>query len=93
VDDAQGAVLSAPRTGRPRRAAIARDDGTTVDSPIARVRLGAGLSQAGFARLLGVSVRTLQQWEQGRREPSGAARTLLRIAERHPQVLSDLEAA
>ncbi len=43
-------------------------------------RLKLGLSQSAFAKLLGVSVRTLQDWKQGRREPSGAARTLLRIA-------------
>jgi putative transcriptional regulator len=46
-----------------------------------------GLSQDRFARLLGISVRTLQHWEQGRRKPSGAARILLRIAVRHPEVV------
>lgn len=61
-------------------------------SPIAGARLKAGLSQARFAALLGVSKRTLQQWEQGRRKPSGAARTLLRIVERHPKILRDLAA-
>jgi putative transcriptional regulator len=49
---------------------------TTVPS-ITAVREKTGLSQAKFAKLLGVSVRTLQEWEQGRRAPSGAARTLL----------------
>jgi len=43
--------------------------------------------QSDFAQLLGVSVRTLQEWEQGRREPSGAARTLLRIALRSPEAI------
>ena len=57
---------------------------------VARVRLKSGLSQADFAAVLGVSKRTLEQWEQGRREPSGAARTLLRIAERHPEVLIEV---
>lgn len=51
-------------------------------SHVDRVRLNSGLSQAQFAAALGVSKRTLEQWEQGRREPSGAAKTLLRIAER-----------
>ena len=55
--------------------------------PVVRVRLKSGLSQAEFATALGVSKRTLEQWEQGRREPSGAAQTLLRIVERHPEVL------
>lgn len=61
-------------------------------SEVARARLAAGLSQSAFAVLLGVSVRTLQDWEQGRREPSGAAKTLLRVAERHPEVLQELAA-
>jgi putative transcriptional regulator len=60
------------------------------ESPVARVRLKSGLSQTEFASVLGVSKRTLEQWEQGRREPSGAAKTLLRIAERHPEVLLEV---
>ena len=48
------------------------------------------LSQSRFAELLGVSVRTLQEWEQGRRTPSGAARTLLLIAEKNPGALVDV---
>lgn len=59
-------------------------------SEIAHARLVSGLSQTAFAVLLGVSVRTLQDWEQGRREPSGAAKTLFRVAERHPEVLQEL---
>jgi putative transcriptional regulator len=55
--------------------------------PIAEIRTKVGLSQSEFARLLGVSVRTLQEWEQGRRVPSGPARTLLAIAHRNPKVL------
>lgn len=61
-------------------------------SPIVCVRLKSGLSQAQFAAVLGVSKRTLEQWEQGRREPSGAAQTLLKIAERHPEVLLEVAA-
>jgi putative transcriptional regulator len=61
-------------------------------SPVARVRLKSGLSQAQFAAALGVSKRTLEHWEQGRREPSGAAKALLRIAERHPELLLELAA-
>lgn len=48
-----------------------------------------GLSQAEFANMLGVSVRTLQDWEQGRREPSGAAKMLLKIAAQHPEVVRE----
>ena len=55
----------------------------------ARVRKASGLTQSEFAEILGVSVRTLQDWEQGRRKPSGAAATLLRIAEKHPTLLRE----
>lgn len=61
----------------------------TVPS-VAATREKTGLSQAQFAKLLGVSVRTLQDWEQGRRAPSGAARTLLLIAAKNPQALLDV---
>lgn len=61
-------------------------------SQIVRVRLKSGLSQAQFAAALGVSKRTLEQWEQGRREPSGAAKQLLRVAERHPEILIEIMA-
>ena len=56
----------------------------------AEARALVGLSQQDFARLLGVSARTLQDWEQGRREPTGAAKTLLRVAVSHPEVLREL---
>ncbi|MBL6716680.1 MAG: hypothetical protein RLZZ174_2147 [Pseudomonadota bacterium] len=49
-----------------------------------------GLSRSAFAKALSISPRTLQEWEQGRRKPSGAARSLLRIAHRHPQVIAEL---
>ena len=55
-----------------------------------QIRRKVGLSQSRFATLLGVSVRTLQDWEQGRRAPSGAARTLLLIAHRNPAALLDV---
>jgi putative transcriptional regulator len=57
---------------------------------ISDVREKTGLSQARFAQLLGVSVRTLQDWEQGRRAPSGAARTLLMVAARNPRLLLEV---
>lgn len=59
-------------------------------SPIAEVRAKVGLAQSEFAKLLGVSVRTLQDWEQDRRTPSGAAQTLMKVAERHPETLREL---
>ncbi len=59
--------------------------------PVADTRARVGLSQSEFARLLGVSVRTLQEWEQGRRTPSGPARMLLAIAHKNPQALLEAE--
>ena len=56
----------------------------------AEARAKTGLSQQDFADLLGVSARTLQDWEQGRREPTGAAKTLLRVAASHPKILLSL---
>lgn len=65
---------------------------TRVKVPAAaQARALVGLSQQQFAGLLGVSARTLQDWEQGRREPTGAARTLLRVAVNHPEVLRALQ--
>ncbi len=58
-----------------------------VFSPATEAREKIGLSQSQFAALLGVSVRTLQGWEQGRKQPSGAARTLLAIARTNPKAL------
>ena len=58
--------------------------------PVAEIRQKTGLSQSKFASLLGVSVRTLQDWEQGRRIPSGAARTLLLIANKNPMALLEV---
>ncbi len=65
--------------------------GRVVNVPsVAAIRESIGLSQSRFAQLLGVSVRTLQEWEQGRRAPSGAARTLLTIAAKNPRALRDV---
>lgn len=67
------------------------EHGRIVNVPsVASVRERTGLSQSRFAELLGVSVRTLQEWEQGRRAPSGAARTLLLIAQRNPSALLEV---
>ena len=60
-------------------------------TPAAEARSRVGLSQNDFATLLGISSRTLQDWEQGRREPTGAAKTLLRVAISHPEVLREIQ--
>jgi len=59
-------------------------------SPPKVIRSKLKMSQSAFAALLGVSMRTLQDWEQGRREPQGPAIALLRIAEQHPEVFAQL---
>lgn len=69
-----------------------RGEGRVVYSPVIAARIKAEMSQAEFAALLGVSVRTLQSWEQGRKQPSGAARTLLAIALRTPEALRGIAA-
>jgi putative transcriptional regulator len=74
------------KAGRGRRRSV------EPKSPIVRVRLKSGFTQAQFAALLGVSRRTLEQWEQGRRIPSGAAKTLIRVAELHPEILREIAA-
>lgn len=56
---------------------------------VALARIKTGMSQAQFAEALDISPRTLQEWEQGRRQPSGAARTLIRIAALHPEVVRE----
>ena len=56
----------------------------------AEIRTRLKLSQHAFAGMLGVSVRTVQEWEQGRREPSGPANALLRIADQEPEVFLKL---
>jgi putative transcriptional regulator len=62
-------------------------------SPLASARLRISLSQNEFAKMLGVSLRTLQEWEQGRRTPSGAAKSLITIAIKKPEIIKQLLAA
>jgi putative transcriptional regulator len=64
----------------------------TLKGPAApqEIRAKLNLSQAAFAGLMGVSLRTVQDWEQGRRKPSGPALALLRIAEQRPEVFTTL---
>lgn len=73
-----------------KRGETARVTKVTI-TPAAEARSRVGLSQRDFAALLGISSRTLQDWEQGRRAPTGAAKTLLRVAFSHPEVLRELQ--
>jgi putative transcriptional regulator len=56
---------------------------------VVEARQSTGMSQAEFATALSISKRTLQEWEQGRRSPSGAAQALIRIARKHPEVVRE----
>ena len=53
-------------------------------------RQAVKLTQKEFARLLNVSVDSVQDWEQGRRSPRGTAKTLLRVAQNHPEILEEI---
>ncbi|MEP7199989.1 MAG: helix-turn-helix domain-containing protein [Chloroflexota bacterium] len=62
-----------------------------VDGPnIKRIRANYRLSQHEFAALLGISAKTLRNWEQGRRAPQGTARVLLQVAAKHPDAVWDV---
>ena len=60
------------------------------ESEVRKIREQYGLSQDKFASLMGISVATLRNWEQGRRKPEGPARVLLMVADKHPEALLDL---
>jgi len=77
-----GAILRDER--QPTRSFVI--DGADVK----RIRAAHQVSQTEFASLLGVSVKTLRNWEQGRRSPQGPARVLLQIAEKHPEAVRDV---
>jgi putative transcriptional regulator len=71
---------------RGNRKAAARTDRISPDS-IAAVRAGLGLSQTQFAHAIGISLDTLQNWEQGRRRPTGPAKVLLKVAAKYPEAI------
>ena len=73
--------MKARKSGRVHRISL---------SDVTQARAKSGLSQSQFAQVLGVSIRTLQEWEQGRRKPSGAAQALLTIAARRPEVIREV---
>lgn len=63
-----------------------------VISEVAQARVALKLTQDSFAKLLGVSVRTLQEWEQNRRKPSKSAEVLVKVAIRHPEAVREVTA-
>jgi putative transcriptional regulator len=62
----------------------------TTPGEIRQIRECVGVSQANFARMLGISLRTLQDWEQGRRRPNQAAQSLLAVAAKRPDVMREV---
>jgi len=83
LEELTRSVKQAGAIARGERKATGRR--TFTSSRVLAVREKTDLSQAQFARLLNVSVRTLQNWERARREPTGPAKALLRIVERKPK--------
>ncbi len=82
--------LKQMKSGQIGRVMVSRKDETYTESDVARVRFQLKMSQSQFAKMMGISKRTLQDWEQGRRKPAGPALSLLKIAEKRPEVLQEL---
>lgn len=74
---------------REMKAGMAARTTQAAPNEVAAARQKTGLSQAQFAKALHISARTLQEWEQGRRQPSGPAQALIQIAFRHPEVITE----
>ena len=88
--DFQELAKSVRQAGRIRRG-IMKASRTFVFKPadIKSIRLRLGKSQSEFALMIGVSVATLQNWEQGRRTPDGPARALLKVAAENPDAVAE----
>ena len=84
-------IESVREGGKILREEVAASRTYTLDAPdVKAIREDFDLSQREFAALLGISVKTLQNWEQGRRSPQGAARILLQVAAKHPDAVWDV---
>lgn len=89
-DDLEESVREAGRHAR-GELIVDREAVRAHGMPDARaIREAQGMTQAAFAAALGVPLKTLQNWEQGRRRPDPAAVTLLKVAATHPEVLMEL---
>jgi len=89
VSSGEALGLKLLRSVREMKAAKAARVTKIEANEVVLARQSTGLSQAQFAEALSISKRTLQEWEQGRRSPSGAAQTLIRIAKNHPEVVRE----
>jgi putative transcriptional regulator len=87
--DFDNLVASIRQTGKIRRGEMKPSRVTEVPAlDVKAIRRQLGKSQSEFARMIGVSVGTLQNWEQGRRKPDGPARALLRVAAKNPDAVA-----
>jgi len=81
-------VASVREGGRILRGKAKSSRKFVIEAPnVRKIRSNYKLSQNEFAALMGISVKTLRNWEQGRRVPEGAARVLLQVASKHPEVI------
>lgn len=84
-------LVSVKEAGKIRRREMNPSRMFLIEDPdVASIREKYSMSQSEFAALLGISLATLQNWEQGRRRPQGPARVLLHIAEKNPKALLDV---
>ncbi len=87
--DFEQVVESVRQAGRIRRGEMAPSRVTTIrPADVRAIRTQLGKTQTEFALMIGVSPATLRNWEQGRRQPEGPARALLRVAARHPKTVA-----
>jgi putative transcriptional regulator len=90
TEDFSKLLTSIKQAGEIRRGTMKPSRVTKIAIPnVRRIRSRLGLSQTEFAMMIGVSARTVQNWEQKRREPEGAAKALLLVADRHPEMVLD----
>lgn len=87
--DASGAISAVPKKRRPGIPFVTRPDGSDLNVRAIRLASGIGATQRTFADAIGVPVKTLRNWEQGRRKPTGPALVLLKLIERDPWVVFD----
>ena len=81
-------LTSVQEAGKIMRGELPAAQAHEIPEPdVKRIREQIGFSQAKFATLIGVSIRTIQNWEQGHRRPTGAAKVLLRLAQAEPEVI------
>jgi len=81
---------SIKQAGEIRRGILTAERTFYIESPnVKDIRSHLSVSQGEFASMIGVSVRTLQNWEQGRRKPEGPAKALLRIASKNPKAVME----